>query len=182
MSKRKYVTSRYKYVGPPMDLESPVYEIDTVRLREGSIISAEVNVNIATIYSVWSGDLEFPIMDTQVAAKYLEPVKQEPIHFDREGEGPAYAGYNIIGKILKSVHEIKDNIEVGGSHYQVAIQPWDYIHANGLGFDEGNIVKYATRHKKKGGAEDVKKIISYAKHILKTQYGDVGDDEEQAAR
>lgn len=65
-----------------------------------------------------------------------------------------------------------DGHEIGGTHYKMAIEPWDYIQANGLGFDEGNIVKYASRHKQKNGAEDIKKIISYAKHILKTQYGE----------
>ena len=30
--------------------------------------------------------------------------------------------------------------QVGGSHYrQQAVQPWDYIAANGLGYFEGNI-------------------------------------------
>lgn len=63
--------------------------------------------------------------------------------------------------------------EVGGNHYSSKqIEPWDYIFANSLGFDEGNIVKYATRHKDKGGAEDIRKIISYCRHILKTQYGE----------
>lgn len=66
----------------------------------------------------------------------------------------------------------KKGIEVGGDHYQKKIQPWDFIFANNLGFDEGNIVKYVVRHKDKGGAEDIKKIISYAEHILRTQYGE----------
>lgn len=85
MSERSYSIEKYKYVGPPMELESPVYEIDTVRLHEGSIVNAEVNVNIATIYSVWSGDLEFPVTDTQVAAMYLKSVER-PIHFDSADE------------------------------------------------------------------------------------------------
>lgn len=63
-------------------------------------------------------------------------------------------------------------LEVGGTHYQQPIQPWDYIYANHLGFDEGNIVKYISRHKEKNGAEDIKKAISYCKHILKTQYNE----------
>lgn len=62
--------------------------------------------------------------------------------------------------------------EVGGKHYQMGIQPWDYIFANRLGFDEGNIIKYATRHRYKGGAEDIRKVVSYCKHILLTQYGE----------
>lgn len=62
--------------------------------------------------------------------------------------------------------------EVGGDHYKSAIEPWDFISANSLGFDEGCVVKYICRHKKKGGAEDIRKAISYCEHILKTQYGE----------
>jgi hypothetical protein len=63
--------------------------------------------------------------------------------------------------------------QVGGDHYRkLAIQPVHYIHANKLDFLQGNIVKYATRHKDKGGAEDVRKIIHYARLILELEYGE----------
>lgn len=74
------------------------------------------------------------------------------------------------------------NIEVGGDHYQKKIQPWDFIYANNLGFDEGNVVKYVSRHKEKGGAEDIRKAISYAEHILRTQYGEHSREPFRAAR
>lgn len=55
-------------------------------------------------------------------------------------------------------------VQVGGSHYKdMAIQPIDYILANGLGFAEGACVKYLSRWKVKGeGVTDLKK----ARHIL----------------
>jgi hypothetical protein len=53
--------------------------------------------------------------------------------------------------------------QVGGSHYtDCAIQPIEYIWANGLGFSEGNIIKYVTRWKAKGGIKDLEK----AKHHI----------------
>jgi hypothetical protein len=65
--------------------------------------------------------------------------------------------------------------QVGGDHYQhYMIQPAEYISANGLSFFEGNIIKYITRHKSKGGAEDIKKIIQYAEMILEFDYPDEG--------
>lgn len=64
------------------------------------------------------------------------------------------------------------NVQMGGTHYQSEIQPWDFIAANKLGFDEGNVIKYISRHQKKNGAEDIKKAITYCEHILKTQYND----------
>lgn len=61
--------------------------------------------------------------------------------------------------------------QIGGSHYKnLAIQPIEFIYANGLGFIEGNICKYAARHKNKNGAQDVEKIIHYAKLLLQLDY------------
>jgi uncharacterized protein DUF3310 len=53
--------------------------------------------------------------------------------------------------------------QVGGEHYKdLAIQPVEYIHRNGLGFIEGSVIKYVTRWRSKGGAEDLRK----ARHFL----------------
>ena len=61
--------------------------------------------------------------------------------------------------------------QVGGDHYsKQAIQPIEYINANKLDFNHGNIVKYATREGLKGRDEDVKKIIDYSVFILKYDY------------
>ena len=55
----------------------------------------------------------------------------------------------------------------GGTHYKdMPIQPIDYIVKNGLGFREGNVIKYVTRHQSKNGAEDIKKAIHYLEMIL----------------
>jgi len=57
--------------------------------------------------------------------------------------------------------------QVGGSHYAVkAIQPWDFIIANNLGYLEGNIVKYVSRWKDKGGVEDLKKAQHYLQKLI----------------
>ena len=56
-----------------------------------------------------------------------------------------------------------DTPQVGGDHYQKhAIQPWEYAEINKLSFLEGNVVKYITRYKDKGGKEDLEK----AKHCI----------------
>ncbi|WP_245578904.1 DUF3310 domain-containing protein [Inquilinus limosus] len=48
--------------------------------------------------------------------------------------------------------------QVGGSHYtDMPIQPLDYIMANGIPFPEGNVIKYVSRWRKKGGIQDLKK-------------------------
>jgi len=63
---------------------------------------------------------------------------------------------------------------VGGDHYRGgSIQPIEFIQSNNLGFIEGNIIKYAARHDKKNGAEDIKKVIHYAQLLLELKYGKV---------
>jgi len=56
--------------------------------------------------------------------------------------------------------------QVGGSHYQLPIQPIDYIVKNNLGYREGNVIKYVSRYKTKNGKEDIKKAIHYLEMIL----------------
>lgn len=65
----------------------------------------------------------------------------------------------------------------GGGHYKdLKIQPIEYIHANGIPYMEGNVVKYISRHRVKNGAEDVKKAIHYCQLILQMEYPDVETD------
>jgi hypothetical protein len=59
----------------------------------------------------------------------------------------------------------------GGKHYVMPIQPIEYITKNKLPYIEGNIIKYATRHRNKNGAEDIKKIIHYCELLLELEYG-----------
>lgn len=65
------------------------------------------------------------------------------------------------------------NKQVSGNHYKdKGIQPIVYIHANNLGFCEGNVIKYVTRHKDKNGAADIKKAIHYLELLLELEYKD----------
>ena len=51
----------------------------------------------------------------------------------------------------------------GGTHYaKLKIQPIEYIHANGIGFAEGSVIKYVTRWRDKNGIADLKK----ARHFI----------------
>lgn len=59
----------------------------------------------------------------------------------------------------------------GSSHYKLAIEPLEYILANAVPYCEGNVIKYVTRHKQKGGADDIKKAIHYLQVILEETYG-----------
>lgn len=61
----------------------------------------------------------------------------------------------------------------GGNHYKDrGIQPIEFIVANKLGFCEGNVVKYVTRHEEKNGKEDIEKAIHYLQFILELKYAE----------
>ena len=54
-------------------------------------------------------------------------------------------------------------------HYNKKIQPLDYIEANGLDFAEGNVIKYVTRYKEKGGLDDLLKAKDYLQTLINRQ-------------
>lgn len=59
--------------------------------------------------------------------------------------------------------------QVGGHHYQKgSIQPWDFVVANDLDFFQGNILKYLTRWKHKGGIADLEKARHYLEKYTET--------------
>lgn len=63
-----------------------------------------------------------------------------------------------------------NDVQHGGDHYRHrAIQPWDYVAANNLGFFEGTAVKYLTRWRDKGGIEDLRKAIHYLEKLIEVE-------------
>lgn len=87
-----------------------------------------------------------------------------------------YLGVNEVvhynPAFTESEHKEKVNTanttQVGGSHYQKAIQPWDYIIANSLGYLEGNIIKYVSRYKEKNGKQDLEKAKHYLDKLIES--------------
>lgn len=64
-------------------------------------------------------------------------------------------------------HMSANSHQVGGNHYaKHAIQPWDYIVSNNLGYLEGNIVKYISRWRDKGGIDDLRKVMHYTEKLI----------------
>lgn len=62
-------------------------------------------------------------------------------------------------------------VQIGGDHYRgMAIQPGEFIYRNGLGWHEGNAVKYICRHRMKGGKQDILKAIHYLELLLEQEY------------
>jgi hypothetical protein len=76
-----------------------------------------------------------------------------------------------------------NDVQVGGSHYKgKSIQPWDYIAANNLGYFEGNIVKYVSRWKDKGGVDDLKKARHYLDKLIELNTPEATNDHDKLER
>ena len=64
------------------------------------------------------------------------------------------------------------DVQVGGTHYKsLAIQPVQYIHANQIGYFEGNVIKYVTRWRDKGGVSDLRKAQHYIEMLIELEGG-----------
>lgn len=64
------------------------------------------------------------------------------------------------------------NWQEGGNHYDMEIQPTEFIYKNSIPFIEGNVIKYICRHRLKNGAEDILKAIHYLELILEFEYNE----------
>ena len=60
--------------------------------------------------------------------------------------------------------------QIGGAHYKdFKIQPIEYVHANGIGFAEGNAIKYISRWRGKGGVTDLRKAIHTLEMLIELE-------------
>lgn len=70
--------------------------------------------------------------------------------------------------------------QVGGRHYLgMAIQPIEFITKNGLSYIEGNIVKYVSRYKNKGGLQDLLKAHHYLEMLIAQEKEKEGTEDER---
>ena len=51
-------------------------------------------------------------------------------------------------------------------HYDLKVQPVDFIVANDIPFREANIIKYVCRHREKGGIDDLLKAQHYLDMLI----------------
>jgi len=62
------------------------------------------------------------------------------------------------------------DIQVSGNHYkQMKIQPVEFIHANDIGYFEGNVIKYVSRWRNKNGMADLLKARHYIDLLIELE-------------
>ena len=63
-----------------------------------------------------------------------------------------------------------NDTQIRGNHYKgKPLQVWDFVAANNLGYFEGNIVKYVSRWKDKGGVDDLRKAKHYIEKLIELE-------------
>jgi len=79
-----------------------------------------------------------------------------------------YVKTGIIDVKEQQVTALKQQVD--GNHYKdLPIQPVEYIHANALGYFEGNVIKYISRWRKKNGLADLLKAKHYIELLIELE-------------
>lgn len=85
-------------------------------------------------------------------------------------------GFCCVGLSMSKLNE------AGGIHYRsLKRQVWDFVLEAGLSYLQGNIVKYLSRWRKKGGLDDLGKAVHYLDKLIESVdsglvvLGDVSD-------
>jgi hypothetical protein len=61
------------------------------------------------------------------------------------------------------------NDNINPDYYRKGIETTDYIQSHSMNYLEGNIIKYVTRHKSKGGVDDLRKAEWYLTRLIKQE-------------
>jgi hypothetical protein len=59
--------------------------------------------------------------------------------------------------------------KINPDYYRKGIETTDYIQSHSMNYLEGNIIKYVTRYKDKGGVLDLKKAEWYLTRLIKQE-------------
>jgi len=80
-------------------------------------------------------------------------------------EKPISSKQSVAGPAMNPLDK-----QVAGDHYKdMQIQPVEYIHANAIGYFEGNVIKYISRWRKKNGIADLEKAKHYIELLIKLE-------------
>lgn len=71
-----------------------------------------------------------------------------------------------------------NDVQHGGQHYKKqAIQVWDYVTANNIPYLEGNVIRYISRWRDKGGLQDLLKAKHYVEKLIELETEGVNGEE-----
>lgn len=121
-------------------------------------------------YNPWTGEMRDPRDMIRDARGELIRANDDTVMLEVDTaalEKPVTTVKNALKNALDA--------QVGGGHYKsLPVQPVEYIHKNGIGFCEGNVIKYVSRWRAKGGVEDLKKARHFLDLLIEMEKGKPG--------
>jgi len=92
--------------------------------------------------------------------------------------------YHILDPLLYNPHrerwiEVQEDRINHPKHYTQGIECINYILSHKMNYMEGNIIKYVTRYKDKGGVEDLKKAQWYLSRLIENCVPEVQELEQE---
>ena len=112
----------------------------------------------------WGTSQNIPYWVESWLKNYIElNKKQEQEQVIKAGDWVLCTDLDILeGRINPKDYNLnKKQDATNPKHYDLKIKPIDFIEANELDFNIGNVVKYVSRYKGKSGLEDLKKARWY---------------------
>lgn len=104
---------------------------------------------------------------TRDICAHCDALRGEPCRWPMHGPGPCVSMPSFTSEPPMSEANATQH---GGAHYRAKpIQLWDYISANGIGYLEGNAIKYLSRWRDKGGIEDLRKAQHYVQKLIEVE-------------
>lgn len=78
----------------------------------------------------------------------------------------------ICREVVEDLVKNSKTTQVGGTHYaEMAVQPWDFYKAifspsGYCDYHVGSVISYLSRHRKKGGLQDLKKALHHMQELV----------------
>lgn len=132
-------------------------------LRAGATVKdvvKKLKVSESYVYLVKKETGEEPVV-VHVADAYFDP------ELNNEPEMP-------IAPLPETLDPLK--VQVGGNHYKdMPIQPVEFIHANGIPYIEGAVIKYVCRWRNKNGLDDLQKALHFIELLMQLEKNKEGE-------
>lgn len=106
-----------------------------------------------------TGGRSYVVKDAHVASNMIT------IENDHQGLIWCHSSLFILKETPVSL-EVTEDIERPQRYNKGSIEVWDFILDQSMGFLEGNIIKYISRYKEKGGIKDLEKAKVYLDKLI----------------
>lgn len=118
--------------------------------------------NLKKSFTLTSTGIEMNGLNKDILKKQIAEIKN--VFSDYSKKVPA--SKPVTEKETPVSLEVTEDIERPQRYNKGSIEVWDFILDQSMGFLEGNIIKYISRYKEKGGIKDLEKAKVYLEKLI----------------